>query len=117
MTRADLDLMLDLIVEQAPALFVVDGVGYEGHVESCVAGNVVAIARPLAGGERRRYEWDVKTQVQDFGRADEAPEVMEDEDPMMQQARELAARAHEFSELSLAERLLRTRGRVNDGRS
>lgn len=112
-----LDVMLELIADQAPALFVVDGVGYEGHVESCVGGTVVAVARPAGGGERTRYQWQF-AQITDFGPADERPAAEEDEDPMMQQARELAARAHEYSELSLAERLLRgraTQGSREDG--
>lgn len=104
--------MLDLIVDQAPALFVVDGVGYEGHVESCVSGTVVAVARPIGGGgERTRHQWQF-AEIEDFGPAD-VPAAEADEDPMMMQARELAARAHEYSELSLAERLLR--GRATQG--
>lgn len=113
----DAERMLELETQQLPALFVVDGVGYEGHVESCTGGTVVAVARRLGSGPRQRYVWSYG-QIDDFGRADVGPEPSEPEDPMMQTARVLVARAHEERGLSLAERLLRgkpTGGDDDDG--
>jgi hypothetical protein len=40
------ELLMTLVDEQLPALFAVGGVVYVGHVQSCLAGEVVAVARP-----------------------------------------------------------------------
>lgn len=96
------ELIMDLIGEQAPALLVVDGVVYEGHLQSCVRGVVTAVVR--AHGThvaREALHWPL-VEISDVGRADEPAE--EPEDPLIGVARELAAAA----DGSLAEILLRT---------
>jgi hypothetical protein len=104
------DLVMSLVAEQAPAMFSVDGVIYEGHVQSCLKGEVIAVARPYGTRDtRQEYRWALRD-IRDIDRLVEAG-VTEDEDPLMQQARELAARAQEYSGLSLAERLLADRYR------
>ena len=108
------DLVMSLVVEQAPALFNVDGVIYEGHVQSCLAGEVVAVARPYGTRDtRREHRWAL-SDIHDIDRLVEAGAV-EVEDPLVEQARELAARAQEYSGLSLAERLLVDRNRGEHG--
>src|SRR4051812_33699763 len=100
----ELELILDLVAEQAPALLAVDGVVYEGHIQSCLRGTVVAVARPVGRGQpRAEYQWRL-ADVQ-IGRQVE-PESVEEADELQMQARELAEAAREYGELSLAERVL-----------
>lgn len=101
---------MDLILDQAPALICVEGTVYEAHVQSCLGGEVAAVARPYGTRDaRREYRWHVDV-IDDIGRleagGDEPPE-----DPLMQQARDMAARAQAYDGLSLAERLLADRNR------
>jgi hypothetical protein len=101
------DLLMSLVAEQAPALFDVGGVIYEGHVQSCLAGEVVAVARLYGTRDvRQECRWD-NSEIRDIGRLAEAGE--ESEDPLVVQARDLAARAVQYDGLSLAERLLADR--------
>jgi hypothetical protein len=54
----ELDLILELVSEQAPALLAVDGVVYEGHIQSCHRGTVVAVARSVGSRQpRAEYRW------------------------------------------------------------
>jgi hypothetical protein len=102
----ELDLILELVAEQAPALVAVDGVVYEGYIQSCLRGTVVAVARPVgARGPRAEYQWKL-ADVQ-IGRQVEA-ESVEEADELQLRARELA---EQFGELSLAERVLSERAR------
>lgn len=104
------DLVMALVDEQAPALFDVGGVIYEGHVQSCLMGEVTAIARPYGTRDtRQEYRWVLGEIAIDRLQDDAGGE--EPEDPLMQQARELADRAKEYDGLSLAERLLVNRNR------
>jgi hypothetical protein len=102
----ELDLILELVSEQAPALLAVDGVVYEGHIQSCHRGTVVAVARSVGSRQpRAEYRWalgDVQLARQ------VEPESVE-ADELQLQARELAEAAREYGELSLAERVLRER--------
>jgi hypothetical protein len=103
------DLLMALIDEQAPALMSVDGVVYEGHVQSCLLGEVAVVARRYGTRDTRRaYRWDLE-EITDIDRLTESGDEVED--PLMQQSRELAARAQEYNGLSLAERLLADRNR------
>lgn len=98
--------------EQVPAIFNVDGVIYEGHVQSCLAGEVVAVARLYGSRDvRQQHQWTLG-QILDMDRLHEPDELADEpEDPLVRQARELAARAEEYGRLSLAERLLMDRNR------
>ena len=115
----DRELLARLVDEQAPALFVVSNAGYAGHALALHGEQLVVYVRPvLCDAERAMAVWDV-AEIQDVGPA-QAPPAAEHEDPMMQTARELVARAREYSQLSLAERLLRAKatqgGTHNDQR-
>lgn len=104
------DLLMELVDEQAPALFDVAGVIYEGHVQSCLSGEVAVVARPYGTRDiRQEHRWAL-TDIRDIDRLVEAGGE-ESEDPLIEQARELAARAREYDGLSLAERLLAQRNR------
>jgi hypothetical protein len=101
------ELLMALAGEQAPAIFNVDGVIYEGHVQSCLAGEVVAVARPYGTRDvRQEHRWTL-VQILDMDRLLEPDD--EPEDPLVRQARDLAARAQEYDRLSLAERLVADR--------
>jgi hypothetical protein len=103
----ELDLILELVSEQAPALLAVDGVVYEGHIQSCHGGTVVAVARSVGSRQpRAEYRWAL-ADVQ-LARQVE-PESVEEADELQLQARELVEVAREYGELSLAERVLRER--------
>lgn len=105
------ELLLGLVAEQAPALVSVGGKLYEGHIQSCLAGEVVAFARPYGTRENRQeYRWELKV-IDDIGRQEAAGAEDGDEDPLMVTARELAAQAAEYDGLSLAERLIAERNR------
>jgi hypothetical protein len=104
------ELLMALAGEQAPAIFNVDGVIYEGHVQSCLAGEVVAVARLYGSRDvRQEHRWTLG-QILDMDRLVE-PDELEPEDELVRQARELAARAEAYGRLSLAERLLMDRNR------
>lgn len=103
------DLVMELILEQAPALLSVDGVVYEAHVQSCLHGEVTAVARRYGTRDRRQEQRWPLTVIDDIARLEAGEESVED--PLMQQAREMAARAQEYDGLSLAERLLADRNR------
>lgn len=110
------ELLMDLVAEQAPALFSVGGTVYEGHVQSCLSGVVVAVVRPYGTRDtREEHRWAL-ADVDDIDRLAEAGDDVDDEDPLMATARDLAARAEEYEGLSLAERLIRERGEPH-GRS
>jgi hypothetical protein len=107
MSNDRFELLMALVAEQAPAIFNVDGVIFEGHVQSCLAGEVVAIARPYGTRDvRQERRWNIG-QIHDFDRLVEAAD--EPEDPLVEQARDLAARAQDYDRLSLAERLVADR--------
>jgi hypothetical protein len=105
------NLLMDLIDEQAPALMSVEGIVYEGHVQSCLQGEVRVVARAYGTRDtRREYRWDLDA-ISDIDRLTDAGDDELVEDPLIQQARDMAARAHEYDGLSLAERLLADRNR------
>jgi hypothetical protein len=102
------DLLMTLVADQAPALFDINGLIFEGHVQSCLAGEVVAVARPYGTRDvRQEYRWCLE-EIRDIDLLVEAG-ADELEDPLIEQARDLAARAQEYDGLSLAERLLADR--------
>lgn len=102
------DLVMTLVAEQAPALIDVGGAIYEGHVQSCLAGEVVAVARLYGTRDvRQEHRWTIG-EIRDIDQLREAG-ADEPEDPLIVQARDLAARAQEYGGLSLAERLLADR--------
>jgi hypothetical protein len=101
------ELLMTLVDEQLPALFAVGGVVYVGHVQSCLAGEVVAVARPYGTRDtRQEYRWALD-EIRDMGRLQEAG--TEPDDPLIEQAHALATQAQEYDRLSLAERLLANR--------
>lgn len=98
-------LVMKLVDEQSPALFAADGLIYEGRMESCWRGEVVAVARLYGTDEPRvRHRWRLEDiEVTEFSVAAEEPA---EEDPLMTHARELRERADEYNSMSLAEQLL-----------
>jgi hypothetical protein len=105
------NLLMDLIDEQAPALMSVEGIVYEAHVQSCLQGEVRVVARAYGTRDtRREYRWDLDA-ISDIDRLTDGDDDELVEDPLIQQARDMAARAHEYDGLSLAERLLADRNR------
>lgn len=109
--REHAELMMDLVAEQAPALIVVDGTVYEAHVQSCLQGEIVAVARPYGTRDpRQEYRWELRV-IDDIGRLEPGSAEDGNEDPLMVTARELAAQAQVYDGLSLAERLVAERNR------
>lgn len=103
--------ILEAAESQAPVLFLVDGRVWEGHIQSCLDGLVVAVARPagqsLPSAEQR---WRLEEIVQ-MGPAESSGDDGEDEDELFTQARLMAEQARDYGEMSLAERLLKERDR------
>jgi hypothetical protein len=92
-----------LLAWDTPALFIVAGQAYEGHVLGVIVDVVVAFCRPLGTREsRQEYRWRL-AELDDVGPA-LTTAVEEPEDPLQALGRELAAQARD--DASLAERLL-----------
>jgi hypothetical protein len=100
-------LVMQLIADQAPALFAVDGRVYEGRIESCLRGQLTAVTRAYGTrDEYRRCSW-LLHEIDIAPVEAEAP--ADDEDLLIEQARAMSAQAKEYDELSLAERLVADR--------
>lgn len=104
----DVATILEAIAGQEPMLFLVDGRVWEGHIESCLAGDLAAVVRPVGTRTPRvgqRWRLDAITEM-----ARQEPEGDDEpEDELLGAARRMTEQAREYGELSLAERLLRDR--------
>lgn len=101
-------LILKLVEGQHRAVFSVQGVIWDGFVLSCLYGRLNVVARPYGTDEAREdHTWDLG-EVNDIGFFEEDADE-EEADSLMGTARELAGRAREWDELSLAEQLVRNR--------
>lgn len=103
----DADELLGLIADGDEVLVQAAGVVYQGHIQSCLAGQMVLVGRPVGWQAPVReipLELEVVTAV---GRTADPP--LEREDRLMRQARELVDHARRWSETPLAERIVRDR--------
>lgn len=101
--------LLDVANSQERVLFLIERRAWEGYVESCVMGTVVAVIR-LAGTRDAFIRREVAlTSIRDMVRVE--PSKGGTEDPLLARARELVAQAH----MSLAERLVMQRTRPHTG--
>jgi hypothetical protein len=113
------DTILDLIASGERVLFLAEDVVWEAHLQSCLAGTIVAAARPL-GAERpfgeERFELSEITELAPY-----EPQAGEEPDTeLSKMATDMAAQAAEYQGLSLAERLIRDhirREEDDDGRN
>jgi hypothetical protein len=99
------DFLIDVASTQERIALLVEGIVWEGHVQSCIGGTVVAIVRP-AGMERSFEEkaWQLE-EIEQMGRLDDEPQDVRD-DPLQVYARRLRDQARAHGELSLAERIV-----------
>jgi hypothetical protein len=103
-----LDFVLEAAETQEPALFLVDGEVWEGHVAGCAGGVVDAVVRPIRQTQPytgQRWSLD---QIAHVGKR-EPEDDDEAEDELFRSARLMVEQAREYSEMSLAERILRNR--------
>jgi hypothetical protein len=99
-------MILRVVDGQEPMLFLVDGQVWEGHITSCLMGELVAVVR-LVGTRTPRIEqrWRLDA-VTEMARGEpDGDEPVEDE--LLARARGMIEQAREYSELTLAERVLR----------
>jgi hypothetical protein len=81
---------------------------WEAHLQSCLAGTIVAVARPLGVQrpfEQERFELETVAELAPWPEPGEASEEPANE--LSKMAAEMAAQAREYEGLSLAERLVR----------
>lgn len=101
--------ILDALDDQEPLLFLVAGEVWEGHMQSCVEGAVVAVVRQAGAthpyGERR---WRLED-IADMARREPEGDDDEEDDGLFAQARRMTELARDYGEMSLAERLLKDR--------
>lgn len=105
-TRAQ--FLLDVAASQERVLLLAVGVVWEGHIESCVDGTVVAVVRPV--GLERQFEqktWHLE-HIEQMARAEDA-QAEEGTDPLQVYARSLAEEARAYGRRSLAEQLVHER--------
>jgi hypothetical protein len=103
-----LDFILEAAESQEPVLFLVDGEVWEGRIESCLDGVVAAVVRPIRQTQPYTGQHWSLDQIADMGKRE--PEGDEDaEDELFVSARLMVQQAREYGEMSLAERILKTR--------
>lgn len=105
---SDIAFILDAYNRQEAVLFLVDGRVWEGQVQSCLLGTVVAVVRPVGNtGSYTERRWHLDEIADMSLRSPEGDEQVEDE--LFASARLMVEQAREYGEMSLAERMLKER--------